>query len=397
MNKIINMSDKVKCSFCGRTETSVKKLIKGQTANICLDCVEVVREDFQFEYGVAQQEVSTLIKPYEIVAELDKYVIGQEKAKRTIAVAAYNHYKRVKVDSPINIEKANVLMVGPTGSGKTHLIKTLGKILNVPVVIADATTLTEAGYVGDDVDSIIAKLVKEADMDIEKAESGIIYIDEIDKIATRNIEGRKSTRDVSGEGVQQALLKILEGTKVEVSVPGKSGIKSEKVSINTDNILFICMGAFSGIESIVKERTSVKRTLGFSSAQETKSDESSNKDILVEDLVAYGMIPEFLGRLPIVVTLDKLDKEALKRILTEPKGALLKQYIEMFKLDGIDITFNDEVIDYIAELALKKGIGARGLRGVIEGYIYELTYELTNPENKRDYIVTKDDIKKRIQ
>lgn len=394
LSNVINIREKVKCSFCGRSESSVKKLVRGHTGNICIDCAEVVRENFEFEYGVAKQEISTLMKPYEIVEELDKYVIGQENAKRILAVAAYNHYKRIKVKTPTEIQKANVLMVGPTGSGKTHLIRTLGKVLDVPVVIADATSLTEAGYVGDDVETIITKLIKEADMDIEKAESGIIYIDEVDKIATRSIEGRKSTRDVSGEGVQQALLKMLEGSELEVNV-SNSGMKGEKVKINTRNILFICIGAFAGIEEIVKERTAKKRSLGFAVGNEIE-EKPQTSNIIIDDLVKYGMIPEFLGRLPIIATLDKLDKSSLKRVLTEPKGALIKQYTELFKLDGIDIEFEDEVLDYIASLADEKGMGARGLRGVIESYIYDLTYELTKPGSQDRYVVTKEDVEKRM-
>lgn len=394
MSNVIDIREKMKCSFCGRPETSVKKLVRGHSGNICIDCAEVVKENFEFEYGVAKQEISTLLKPYQIVEELDKYVIGQENAKRILAVAAYNHYKRIKVKTPTEIDKANVLMVGPTGSGKTHLIRTLGKILDVPVVIADATSLTEAGYVGDDVETIVAKLIKEANMDIEKAESGIIYIDEVDKIATRSIEGRKSSRDVSGEGVQQALLKMLEGSELEVNV-SNSGIKGEKVKINTKNILFICIGAFAGIEEIVKERNAKEKTLGFAVGNEPE-EKQKNNNIIIDDLIKYGMIPEFLGRLPIVATLDKLDKASLKRVLTEPKGALIKQYIEMFKLDGIEIEFDDEVLDYIATLADNKGMGARGLRGVIESYIYELTYELTKPEGVDKYIVTREDVEKRM-
>lgn len=392
-----NSTDKkLICSFCGRSETSVKKMIQGHTANICIDCSDVIKENFEFDYGVIKEEVSTLMKPYEIVSELDKYIVGQDDAKKILSVAAYNHYKRVKVNSKVDIEKANVLMVGPTGSGKTHLVKTLGKILDVPVAVADATSLTEAGYVGDDVESIVSRLLKEANMDVAKAEAGIIYIDEVDKIATRSIEGRKSSRDVGGQGVQQALLKILEGTDVDVCISSGQGMKSDKVKVNTKNILFICMGAFSGIDEIIKERTIEKSSMGFM-IEDNKETKEKNESVVIEDLVKYGMMPEFLGRLPIVVTLDKLGKDALKKVLTEPKDSLISQYTEMFKLDGVDIIFEDDAIDLVADLADKKGIGARGLRGVIESYIYSLTYDLTSKGYEGEYRVSKNDIKDKLK
>ena len=397
MNEKNRNSGLARCSFCGRYENEVKRLFKGIYANICVDCTDVVNEDFEFDYETAMREVETLKKPFEIVEELDKYIIGQDDAKRVLAVAAYNHYKRVKVEKSMDIKKANVLMVGPTGSGKTFLIEELGAILDVPVVVSDATTLTEAGYVGEDVESMVLRLLKAADMDVKKAETGIIYIDEVDKIATRNIDGRKNSRDVSGEGVQQALLRILEGTEVEVSAGGPAAMKGDKIKVNTKNILFICGGAFSGLDVIRKKRSSKKGSIGFSSKEgNDESDAKLKVRLEIDDLIEFGMIAEFLGRVPVIVELDRLSKEDLKRVFSEPRGALLKQYIESFKLDNIDLVFEDDAIDYIADIAYKKGMGARGLRGVIETYIYNLTYELTKDGISGEYVINKEKIKKAL-
>lgn len=381
----------LKCSFCGRPSTQVKKIYKGVSGTICIDCANVVVEDLSFDYEEIVKEVDSLKKPFEIVEELDKYIIGQDEAKKILSVAAYNHYKRISFNKTSNITKANILLVGPTGSGKTYMMEQLGKVLDVPVAVSDATTLTETGYVGEDVESVLTNLLKAADMDIEKAERGIVYIDEIDKLAARSMDGRKNSRDVSGEGVQQGLLKLMEGTNVDVPVGGKKG---EKVKINTKNILFVCSGAFSGLEEISKKRVENKATIGFGANSTSKQTESEKVAVIVEDLVKYGMIPEFLGRLPVIVQLDKLNKDDLKRVFMEPEGALLSQYLEMFKLDGIELEFLDTAIDYIAEKAYQMNIGARGIRSVIEPYMYDLTYKLTKEGKKGKYEIDKEMIEK---
>lgn len=377
-----------KCSFCGRPKESTKKFYKGHEGNICSDCADVIKDDFDFDYEEVKESISKLKKPYEIVRELDEYIVGQDEAKKIIAVAAYNHYKRVNVKTQVEMDKANILIVGPTGSGKTHLMKTLGRILDVPVAIADATSLTEAGYIGEDVESVIVKLIKDAGMDIQKAEKGIVYIDEIDKISARDVEGRRSSRDVSGEGVQQALLKMLEGHEMDISLSNGSSIKSDKVKINTKNILFVCGGAFAGIEDIIKRRNTKKVSLGFA----VKEEEEEKEEVVTvsqDDLMKYGMIPEFLGRLPVIVRLDKLEVSTLRKIMTEPKNALIKQYVEMFKIDGVDIKFEDDALDFIAEMASKKDMGARGLRGIIESYIYDLMYDVTEKSYEGELVISK--------
>lgn len=375
-----------RCSFCGRLESPQLPVIEGASALICKECAETCVEEMQAPLNTPSKQG---LKPHEIKEELDRFVIGQDEAKKLLSVAVYNHYKRIHMKTKVDIQKSNIMIVGPTGSGKTYLLETLSRILDVPLVIADATSLTQAGYVGDDVETILEKLIIKAGGDVQKAEQGIVYIDEIDKIASYEVDGRKRTKDIAGQAVQESLLKMIEGNEVHLQM-GNQRLNKQRVILNTKNILFIFGGAFVGLQDILQSRTKgVTKTVGFTTPA-IPTDDIQDQELSQQDLVSYGFIPEFMGRIPVIAVLNPLRKEDLMSILVKPKNAVLKQYQALLQMDGVKLSFHAKAVEHIAEEAMKKNVGARGLKGIVEKRMYDLMYSLPQKEEIKSLIITKE-------